>query len=97
MELDKVGRGLYMWNPDNEFKSNNIQVSSYSFLTLFRTNKENFTPAKVKQADLAKELYMYIGPPGYNKFIRWIATNYIRKIPVIVNEAKERYTYMENI
>lgn len=39
-------------------------------------------------ADIAKELYRHIGPPGYNKFIGWITTNYIRNCSITVDDTK---------
>ena len=56
--------------PISESNINNVKVSRYSFLNLVSSNKKSFTKDEVKRADLAKQLYQYLGAPGYSKFIK---------------------------
>ena len=88
MEFEEVGSGLYMWHPCQKSNLSKSDVSSYSFLTLVSSNKNNFTPDEVRRADKAKKLYQSIGPPGYGRYIKWLATNYIRNCPITVDDAK---------
>ena len=86
--FDELDSGLYVWTPNINNNSTNKQISSYSFLTLVRTNKENFTPEEVRRADRAKLLYEHCGAPGYAKYLKWLANNYFINCPITVDDAK---------
>ena len=70
MEFEEVRCGLYMRQSNQNLNYSKSNIGSYSFSTLVKSNKQNFTPAEVRRADKARELYQSIGPPGYGRFIK---------------------------
>lgn len=75
MIFEELEPGRYMWIPDSII-TNKTTVSGYSFLTLVRSNKENFTPACIRRINEAKLLYKHSGVPGYGKFLQWFGHIY---------------------
>ena len=64
------------------------KVSGYSFLSLVKGNKANFSRLDIKNADLAKDMYRKIGMPGYQQFFNLLKNNYFRDCPVTIDDAK---------
>ena len=85
LRFEEVESGLYLLRSDKYIKN---KVSAYSFLTLVRANKENFTAKQVKQADAAREFRKQLSYPGYKKYFRLLETNYFRNCPITVDDAK---------
>lgn len=85
LRFKRVDSGLYMLHHSN---NNNIDVTHYSMLNLVSTNKSNYTPREITQADAARELYQCITMPGYGKFHRLLDQHYFRNCPVTSTDAK---------
>ena len=83
-----VSAGLYIWKPDHNFNLLNQQISSYSFLDLVSSNKRNYTRRELNRINTAKKLYINLGMPGYNKFLKDLEVNFIRDCPLTVDDAK---------
>ena len=78
--------------------SNNKKVSVYSYLTLVRANKDDFTNRQVKRADTAWLFRRYLGYQGYRKYFKLLESNYFRNYLVTVDDAKRSlYTYDPDI
>ena len=62
LKFEEVESGLYLLHSNNVTNKN---ISAYSFLTLVKSNKENFTTREVKRADMARKFRNHLGYPGY--------------------------------
>ena len=58
LKFEEVKSGLYLLRSINV---TNKKISAYSFLTLVKSNKENFTTREVKRADMARKFGKYLG------------------------------------
>ena len=81
-----MASGLFLCRPQSN--KNKSKVSAYSFLTLVKHNKNNFTRREVKQADKARMLYQSLGYPGYKKYFKIVESNYLLNCPVNVDDIK---------
>ena len=85
LKFTEVDSGLYLLRNTNLI---NRKISAYSFLTLVKSNKANFTSRQVKRADLARKFRKYLGYPGYKRYFRLLETNYFIDCPLTVDDAK---------
>ena len=85
LRFKEVESGLYLLRRNN---NTNNKVSAYSFLTLVRVNKENFTNRQVKRDDVAREFRKQLSYLGYQKYFRLLETNYFRNFPITVDDTK---------
>ena len=86
LKFVEVESGLYLLSSNKS--SNNKKVSAYSYLTLVRANKDDFTNRQVKRADTARLFRKHLGYPGYRKYFKLLESNYFRNCPVTVDDAK---------
>ena len=68
--------GIYIWTPPIQ------NLSTHSFLTFVSTNKSQFTPRKVKNVALVRDLYSKIGISGYHRFFKIFGTNGVKNYPL---------------
>ena len=85
LKFEEVESGLYLLRKNN---CTNKNVSAYSFLTLVRANKADFTTRQVKRADIAREFRKHLSYPGYKKYFKLLQSNYFRNCPITVDDAK---------
>ena len=85
LKFEEVESGLYLLRSNNE---SNKKVSAYSYLTLVKANKSQFTTREVKRADAARSFRKYLGYPGYKRFFRLLEVNHFRNCPLTVDDAK---------
>jgi hypothetical protein len=80
--------GLY------EYDSNvsNNSVTAYTLVSTVAHQKKIFTPRQVRDADLARSLYRYIGRPSEADFQRILRNNFIRNCPVTPTDAAHALT-----
>ena len=74
--------GIYIWTQPIQ------NLSTYSFLTFVSTNKSQFTPRKVKNFALARDLYSKIGISGYHRFFKIFETNSVKNYPLTRGDGK---------
>jgi hypothetical protein len=86
IKFKEIGFGLYLF--DNKGVNNKSSISGYSFLTLVRANKTNFTRRELQGADKAIEFHRKVGLPGYNKFFKLLESNYWKDCPITTDDAK---------
>ena len=86
LKFVEVETGLYLLS--SKKTTSNKKVSAYSFLTLVRANKNDFTSRQVKRADAARLFRKHLGYPGYRKYFKLLESNYFRNCPVTVDDAK---------
>ena len=85
LKFEEVKSGLYLLRNNND---TNKKISAYSFLTLVKSNKENFTSREVKCVDMVKKFRKHLGYPGYKRYFRLLETNYFIDCPLTVDDAK---------
>jgi len=61
MTFTEVDSGLYIFQ-------DNIQQNIFTFLTLISENRSNYSKRELQGADMARDLHLKIGYPGYQKF-----------------------------
>ena len=81
MTFTEVDSGLYI------FKEN-IKQDMFTFLTLISENRSNYSKRELKGADMARDLHLKIGYPGYQKFFKLLETNFFRNCPLTSDDAK---------
>ena len=86
LNFEKVDSGLYLLS-SNKAK-NNKKFSAYSYLTLVRANKSNFTARQLKRTDVARAFRKCLGYPGHRKYFKLLEANYFRNCPINVDDAK---------
>ena len=85
MKFKEVESGLYSLSSNKDTKE---KISAYSYLTLVQANKSQFTSREVKRADAAREFRKHLGCPRYKKYFKLLESNYFRKCPLTVDDAK---------
>ena len=85
LKFEEVKSGLYLLRSNNDSNKN---ISAYSFLTLVKSNKENFTTREVKRADMARKFRKYLGYPSYKRYFKLLEDNYFIDYPLTVDDAK---------
>ena len=61
LKFEEVESGLYLLHTNNITSK---KVSAYSFLTLVKSNKANFTSRQIKRSDMARNFRKFLGYPG---------------------------------
>ena len=82
----EIRSGLYLL--DTSCHETIRKISGYSFLSLVKGNKANFTRLEIKNADLAKDMYRKMGMPGYQHFFNLLKSQYFRDCPITTDDAK---------
>ena len=85
LKFEEVESGLYLLRSNND---TNRKISAYSFLTLVKTTKENFTRRECKRADAARAFRKFLGYPSYRRYFKLLENNYFRNCPLTVDDAK---------
>ena len=60
----EVDSGLYIFQ-------DNTQQDIFTFLTLISENRSNYSKHELQRADIAKDVHLKIGYPGYQKFLKF--------------------------
>ena len=86
LKFVEVESGLYLLkviNVDTKQK-----ISAYSFLTLVKANRNDFTKRQLIRADKARSFCKKIGYPGYKKYFKLLEKQYFQNCPITVEDAK---------
>ena len=86
LKFKEVESGIYFLSSSNNF--NKQKVSVYSYITLVKANKSNFTRRQLRKADMAREFREKIGYPGNRKSFKLLEINYFRNFPLPIEDAK---------
>ena len=86
LKFVEVESGLYLLQ--NNKPDTNKKISAYSYLTLVKANRSNFTAKQLKRADLAREFRKKLGYPGYERYFHLLEKHYFRNCPLTVEDAK---------
>ena len=86
LKFKEVESGLYLLSSTDKFS--NQKISAYSYLTLVKANKSDFTKRQLKRADIARDFRRKIGYPGYRKYFKLLEIQYFRNCPLTVDDAK---------
>ena len=62
----EIKSGLYMLDVGSLYELR--KISGYSFLSLVKGNKANFTRSEISKADMARDMYRKVSMPGYQHF-----------------------------
>ena len=92
MKFKEVSSGLYLYKDKWKVINKNL-IHKQSYLSTVLENKVKFSKKQVIMADEARDLYIKLGMPGYDIFIKTITNNDIRNSKVTVDYAK-RVVYM---
>ena len=76
LKFAEVESGLYLLK--NIKIETNKKVSAYSYLTLVKENRSNFTEKQLKRADSAREFRRKLEYPGYKRCFHLLEKNYFR-------------------
>ena len=85
--FDEVSSGLYLFKSKKEVMNENI-MSKQSYLSTVIDNKAKFSNIQVIMADEARYLFIKLGIPGCDDFIKTLNNNDIRNSKVTVDDAK---------
>ena len=85
--FDEVSSGLYLFKSKKEVMNENT-MSKQSYLSTVIENKAKFSNIQVIMADEARYLFIKLGIPGCDDFIKTLNNNDIRHSKVIVNDTK---------
>ena len=79
LKFKEVESGLYLLSSIDNFS--NQKTNAYSYLTLVKANKSDFTKRQLKRADIAGDFRRKIGYPGYRKYFKLLETQHFRNFP----------------
>jgi hypothetical protein len=86
LKFKEVESGLYLLSSSDKFTKQ--KVSAYSYLTLVKANKSNFSKRELRRADIAREFRRRLDYPGYRKYFKLLESNYFRDCPITVEDGK---------
>ena len=70
----EIKSGLYMLDVGSLGELR--KISGYSFLSLVKGNKANFTRSEISKADMARDMYRKVGIPGHQNFFKLLQQHY---------------------
>ena len=81
MTFTEVDLSLYIFQ-------DNTQQDIFTSLTLISENRFNYSKRELQGADMARDLHLKIRYPGYQKFFKFLETNFFRNCPLTSNDTK---------
>ena len=87
-EFKQFHNGLYFFDTNTGTRSNKLKesVTEYSMLQSVEDNKQYFTSAEIKGADLSRKYQEYLFYPGTKSLTQYVANNLINNSQITVDD-----------
>lgn len=76
---------LYLF--DASLKATGIQPNQFTFVNMVVENESLYTKRQVRDAKLARRVYIMVGRPSHATFLKMIRNNLLQNCPITVNDA----------